>query len=88
MRPVTVDEVAEALGIKTRSARARLASLAKAGKAVLLNKPAPKRPALYYLRVSLMDLKTSQYDLAQARAGKINYKKFCSDPFKLTEGSR
>ena len=89
MKPITAVELAEMLGIKTRSARSRLSLLVKAGKAIRLNKNVgPNHPGRYHLMIPLKELLATNRDIQLALNGKINYKNFCSDPFNLTRGNQ
>jgi hypothetical protein len=89
MKTVTVVEIAQMCNIKIRSARAKLAQLAKKGKATQLNpKVCPNSPALYELHIPLKDLLMDQSEAHVVLNGNTNYKRFCSDPFNLGRGAR
>ena len=86
---LSTNELAEILGIKKRSARSKLANLAKTGRVTCVKKSmGPKTSSVYALHFPLKNLFSSPSDIQLAANGKVNYKYFCSDPFNLTKGAR
>jgi hypothetical protein len=84
MKTFTVIEIANIFKVQKRTASGRLRVLALAGKATQLNpKIGPNNPAVYQLHIPLRDVFMTQSDAMIARNNKVNYKKFCSDPFNL-----
>lgn len=89
MTTITVEEVARMFNIKKRSARAKLYGLAKNGRATQRNrKVGPKSPCVYELHIPLRDLFMTYTDVQLERNGRVNYKRFCADPFNLGKGAR
>lgn len=86
---VTVGEVARLANIKRRSARARLHSLTKAGKATPLNlKNGRNGTGEYALYIPLKELIRTTSEVQLVANGNVNYKQFCADPFNLSRGAR
>lgn len=89
MTIVTVDEVARIANIKKRSARSKLYTLVKAGKAAPLNlKKGRNGTGEYELHIPLKDLIKTPSEVQLVANGNVNYKQFCADPFNLTTGAR
>ena len=85
---VTVDDIAALLEVSRRSAIQRMARLVKRHQAVKLNMPSVGNPARFKLLVSKESLLHTQKFAGPKMTREVDWKKFCSDPFRLTGGAR
>lgn len=85
---ITVDEVARFLQVNRSSAIQRMSRLVKKNKAVKLNWPTKGTPARFLIDVSLEELLETQKFAKKKMNPHIDWRKFCSDPFRLTGGAR
>ena len=89
MTMVTVAEVARIANIKRRSARSRLYTLVKAGKATPTSiKKGRNGTGQYELYIPLKELIRTASEVQLELNGNVNYKQFCADPFNLGRGAR
>ena len=82
---VTVDDIAALLEVSRRSAIQRMARLVKRHKAIKLNMPSIGNPARFKLLVPKESLLHTQKFPGPKMNREIDWKKFCSDPFRLTK---
>ena len=82
---VTIDEVAKFLQVNRKSAVQRMSRLVQKNKAVKLNYPKPGVPSKFLIRMSLDELLKTQKHAKKKMNPTIDWKKFCSDPFRLTK---
>ena len=85
---VTIDEVAKFLQVNRKSAIQRMSRLVKKNKATKLNFPKPGVPSKFLIRISLEELFSTQKYAKKKMSPHVDWKKFCSDPFRLTGGAR
>ena len=85
---VTIDEVAAFLQVTRKSAIQRMSRLVKKNKAVKLNLPKPGVSSKFLIRVSMQELFSTQKYAKKKMSPHVDWKKFCSDPFRLTGGKR
>jgi hypothetical protein len=82
---VCVDDIAKLLEVSRKSAIQRMARLVKRHHAVKLNMPTVGNPARFRLLVSKESLLHTQKFAGPKMNREIDWKKFCSDPFRLTK---
>ena len=82
---VTIDEVAKFLQVNRKSAIQRMSRLVKNNRAVKLNWPKPGVPSKFLIDIPLEDLLKTQKHAKKKMNPTIDWKKFCSDPFRLTK---
>ena len=85
---MTIDEVAAFLQVTRKSAIQRMSRLVKKNKAVRLNWPTKGAPARFLIDVSLEELLETQKFAKKKMSPHVDWRKFCSDPFRLTGGAR
>ena len=85
---VTIDEVAKYLQVNRKSAIQRMSRLVKKNKATKLNLPKPGVSSKFLIRISLEELFSTQKYAKKKMSPHVDWKKFCSDPFRLTGGAR
>ena len=85
---VTIDEVANYLQVNRKSAIQRMSRLVKKNKATKLNMPKPGTPSKFLIRISMEELFSTQKYAKKKMSPHVDWKKFCSDPFRLTGGAR
>ena len=85
---VTVEQVAAFLQVTHKSAIQRMSRLVKKNKAVKLNWPTKGTPAKFLIDVPLEELLLTQEYAKYKAHPDIDWRKFCSDPFRLTGGAR
>jgi len=83
---VTIDQVAKFLQVNRKSAIQRMSRLVKNNRAVKLNYPKPGVPSKFLIDVPLEDLLKTQKYAKKKMSPHVDWKKFCSDPFRLTGG--
>ena len=82
---VTVNDIAALLEVSRKSAIQRMARLVKRYHAIKLNLPTKGVVCRYKLLVSKESLLHTQKFPGPKMNREINWKKFCSDPFRLTK---
>ena len=82
---VTVDDIAALLEVSRKSAIQRMARLVKRNHAIKLNLPTKGVVCRHKLLVSKESLLHTQRFPGPKMNREINWKKFCSDPFRLTK---
>ena len=82
---VTVGDIAALLEVSRRSAIQRMARLVKRHQAVKLNMPSVGNPARFKLLVSKESLLHTQKFAGPKMNREVDWKKFCSDTFRLTK---
>ena len=82
---VTVNDIAALLEVSRKSAIQRMARLVKRRKAIKLNMPSVSNPARFILLVSKESLLHTQKFPGPKMNREIDWKKFCSDPFRMTK---
>jgi hypothetical protein len=85
---VTIDEVAKYLQVNHKSAIQRMSRLVKKNRAVKLNWPTKGTPAKFLIDMPLEELFATQKYAKKKMSPQVDWKKFCSDPFRLTGGAR
>jgi hypothetical protein len=84
-KEVTIDDIVRLLEVNKKSAIQRMSRLVKKNKAIKLNLPKPGVPSRFKLLVSMESLLKTQKFAGPKMNREINWKKFCSDPFRLTK---
>jgi hypothetical protein len=82
---VTINDIVRLLEVNKKSAIQRMSRLVKKNKAIKLNLPKPGVPSRFKLLVSMESLLKTQKFAGPKMNREINWKKFCSDPFRLTK---
>ena len=82
---VTIDEIAKMLKVTRKSAIQRMSRLVKRNHAIKLNLPTKGVVCRYKLLVSKESLLHTQKFPGPKMNREIDWKKFCSDPFRLTK---
>jgi len=85
---VTIDEVAKFLQVNRKSAIQRMSRLVKKNRAVKLNLPKPGTPSRFLIDITMEELFATQKYAKKKMSPHVDWKKFCSDPFRLTGGAR
>ena len=87
-KEVTIDDIVRLLEVNKKSAIQRMSRLVKKNQAIKLNLPKPGVPSRFKLLVPMESLLKTQKFPGPKMNREINWKKFCSDPFRLTGGAR
>ena len=87
-KEVTIDDIVQLLEVNKKSAVQRMSRLVKKNQAIKLNLPKLGVPSRFKLLVSMESLLKTQKFPGPKMNREINWKKFCSDPFRLTGGAR
>jgi hypothetical protein len=82
---VTINDIAALLEVSRKSAVQRMSRLVKKNQAIKLNLPKPGVPSRFKLLVSKERLLHTQKFAGPKMNREIDWKKFCSDPFRLTK---
>jgi hypothetical protein len=82
---VTVNDIAALLEVSRKSAIQRMSRLVKKNQAIKLNLPKPGVPSRFKLLVPKESLLHTQKFPGPKMNREIDWKKFCSDPFRLTK---
>jgi hypothetical protein len=82
---VTVNDIAALLEVSRKSAIQRMSRLVKKNQAIKLNMPTVGNPARFKLLVPKESLLHTQKFAGPKMNREIDWKKFCSDPFRLTK---
>jgi hypothetical protein len=82
---VTINDIVRLLEVNKKSAIQRMSRLVKKNKAIKLNLPKPGVPSRFKLLVPIENLLKTQKFPGPKMNREINWKKFCSDPFRLTK---
>ena len=82
---VTIDQVAAFLQVNRKSAIQRMSRLVKKNRAAKLNYPKPGVPSKFLISMPLEELLKTQKYAMPLMDPTIDWKKFCSDPFRLTK---
>ena len=82
---VTIDDIARLLEVSKKSAIQRMSRLVKRQHAIRLNLPTRGIPSRFKLLISVENLLQTQRFAGPKMNRQINWKKFCSDPFRLTK---
>jgi hypothetical protein len=85
---VTIDDIVQLLEVNKKSAVQRMSRLVKKNQAIKLNLPKRGVPSRFKLLVPMESLLKTQKFPGPKMNREINWKKFCSDPFRLTGGAR
>jgi hypothetical protein len=85
--PMTAVQIAQMAQVTAKHVSNKMPAIIRSKKAVKIS--GYKRPAQYvfYAPVHEVFPATNLSPVTQ-RSGEINYRRFCSDPFRLTKGSR
>ena len=81
---VTVNDIAALLEVSRKSAMQRMSRLVKKNQASKLNMPTVGNPARFKLLVPKESLLHTQKFAGPKMNRQVDWKKFCSDPFRLT----
>jgi hypothetical protein len=84
-KEVTIDDIVQLLEVNKKSAVQRMSRLVKKNQAIKLNLPKPGVPSRFKLLVPMESLLKTQKFPGPKMNREINWKKFCSDPFRLTK---
>jgi hypothetical protein len=84
-KEVTIDDVARLLEVTKKSAIQRMSRLVKRQHAIRLNLPKRGVPSRFRLLISVENLLHTQKFPGPKMNREIDWKKFCSDPFRLTK---
>jgi hypothetical protein len=84
-KEVTVNDIAALLEVSRKSAIQRMSRLVKKKQAIKLNLPKPGVPSRFKLLVPKESLLHTQKFAGPKMNREIDWKKFCSDPFRLTK---
>jgi hypothetical protein len=87
-KEVTIDDIVQLLEVNKKSAVQRMSRLVKKNQAIKLNLPKRGVPSRFKLLVPMESLLKTQKFPGPKMNREINWKKFCSDPFRLTGGAR
>ena len=87
-KEVTIDDIVQLLEVNKKSAVQRMSRLVKKNQAIKLNLPKRGVPSRFKLLVPMESLLKTQKFPGPQMNREINWKKFCSDPFRLTGGAR
>ena len=82
---VTIDDIVQLLEVNKKSAVQRMSRLVKKNQAIKLNLPKRGVPSRFKLLVPMESLLKTQKFPGPKMNREINWKKFCSDPFRLTK---
>jgi hypothetical protein len=82
---VTVNDIAALLEVSRKSAIQRMSRLVKKNQAIKLNLPKSGVPSRFKLLVPIENLLKTQKFPGPKMNREIDWKKFCSDPFRLTK---
>jgi hypothetical protein len=82
---VTVNDIAALLEVSRKSAMQRMSRLVKKNQAIKLNMPTVGNPTRFKLLVPKESLLHTQKFGGPKMNREIDWKKFCSDPFRLTK---
>jgi hypothetical protein len=82
---VTIDDIVQLLEVNKKSAVQRMSRLVKKNQAIKLNMPTVGNPARFKLLVPKESLLHTQKFAGPKMNREIDWKKFCSDPFRLTK---
>ena len=82
---VTINDIVRLLEVNKKSAIQRMSRLVKKNQAIKLNLPKPGVPSRFKLLVPIESLLKTQKFPGPKMNREINWKKFCSDPFRLTK---
>ena len=85
---VTINDIVRLLEVNKKSAIQRMSRLVKKNQAIKLNLPKRGVPSRFKLLVPMESLLKTQKFPGPKMNREINWKKFCSDPFRLTGGAR
>ena len=85
---VTIDQVAAFLQVNRKSAIQRMSRMVKNNRAIKLNYPKPGVQSRFLIDVPLEKLLETQKYVKPKMSPHVDWKKFCSDPFRLTGGAR
>ena len=84
-KEVTIDDIVRLLEVNKKSAIQRMSRLVKKNQAIKLNLPKSGVPSRFKLLVPMESLLHTQKFPGPKMNREINWKKFCSDPFRLTK---
>jgi hypothetical protein len=84
-KEVTIDDIVQLLEVNKKSAVQRMSRLVKKRHAIKLNSPKRGVPSRFKLLVPVESLLKTQKFPGPKMNREINWKKFCSDPFRLTK---
>jgi hypothetical protein len=84
-KEVTIDDIVQLLEVNKKSAVQRMSRLVKKNQAIKLNLPKRGVPSRFKLLVPMESLLKTQKFPGPKMNREINWKKFCSDPFRLTK---
>jgi hypothetical protein len=84
-KEVTIDDIVRLLEVNKKSAIQRMSRLVKKNQAIKLNLPKPGVPSRFKLLVPMESLLKTQKFPGPKMNREIDWKKFCSDPFRLTK---
>ena len=84
-KEVTIDDIVQLLEVNKKSAVQRMSRLVKKNQAIKLNLPKRGVPSRFKLLVPVESLLKTQKFPGPKMNREINWKKFCSDPFRLTK---
>ena len=82
---VTINDIVRLLEVNKKSAIQRMSRLVKKNQAIKLNLPKPGVPSRFKLLVPVESLLKTQKFPGPKMNREIDWKKFCSDPFRLTK---
>ena len=82
---VTIDDIVQLLEVNKKSAVQRMSRLVKKNQAIKLNLPKRGVPSRFKLLVPMESLLKTQKFPGPKMNREIDWKKFCSDPFRLTK---
>jgi hypothetical protein len=82
---VTVNDIAALLEVSRKSAMQRMSRLVKKNQAIKLNMPTVGNPTRFKLLVPKESLLHTQKFAGPKMNRQVDWKKFCSDPFRLTK---
>ena len=82
---VTIDDIAKLLEVSRKSAIQRMSRLVKRNHAIKLNLPTKGVVCRYKLLVSMDSLLHTQKFVGPKMSREVDWRKFCSDPFRLTK---
>lgn len=82
---VTIDYIARLLKVSRKSAVQRMSRLVAKGDAIKIQLPKRGQQSKFLLKVPVKNLLKAQKFVGPKMSREVDWKKFCSDPFRLTK---
>ena len=82
---VTIDDITRLLKVNRKSAVQRMSRLVAKGSAIKIQFPKRGQQSKFLLKVPIESLLKTQKFAGPKMSREVDWKKFCSDPFRLTK---